>query len=1003
MRLHSLELQAFLAFPGRERIDFDALNDAGLFLLTGRTGAGKSAVLDAVTFALYGQVPGTRAIKALRSDHAAPDVPTEVVLEVTLRDRRLRIVRRPEQERPVLRGTGTTTAKASVTLTRIEDDGTETVLSTRLDEAGHELGGLLGMTKEQFCQVVLLPQGGFQKFLHAPTKERIPLLRELFDVRRFADAERWLEQERHRCSREAEGVLRELRDTLAAARHVATAGREDEVLPERWEERPTEAAAWLDEQIVVAEASHLTATTALEQASTAREHAEIRHGAGLRLAELQQAAAEAARSLEAWEATRPQRDALATELDLARRAAPAAAHAEAWRSREAAARAAGAAADAACAAARTAGVGLPQDAGPADAASLADGLRRDAGAAEALAPVEHEVAEESRRLATVRRGCDDLAQRCQELARDLEDETGARPAARTAVERAQQAAAALPGLRDAAAVARERAAHARVRDELAAQIERAAEDHLRAREAAATAVETHLRLQRRRLDGIAAELAQRLRDGEACAVCGALEHPAPAPAPESGLVGEAALEAAAEDEARLVARREALGTALNDLRARHAGAVAAAGEGPADVLAAAADAAARELQAATALADGLDGAREVLDTREGAIARLEQELQEARVRLATLQADHERRVQGLQDSAARVEAARAGAPSIAERVAALTRAAEAADAVAAALAEAGRTRAEADAALDAARAAARHAGFDDLDALTAALRTDEAIAALEQRVRTWDDTLAARRTTAAQDEFVDAAARPVPDVDVLAAALRDAKAAEGGASTALSDVLRRRSELRGLSERLAATITASGPVLERRAVITELAELAAGRSTSNRFNMSLSTYVLAARLEEVAAAATVRLQRMTDGRYALEHADDTAKGRSLGGLDLRVVDAWTGQRRAPSSLSGGETFMASLALALGLADTVTAQAGGLRLDTLFVDEGFGSLDDEGTLDNVLEALDALREGGRTVGLVSHVAELRQRIPVQVRVEKGRDGSTISALRTPAGA
>jgi exonuclease SbcC len=98
-------------------------------------------------------------------------------------------------------------------------------------------------------------------------------------------------------------------------------------------------------------------------------------------------------------------------------------------------------------------------------------------------------------------------------------------------------------------------------------------------------------------------------------------------------------------------------------------------------------------------------------------------------------------------------------------------------------------------------------------------------------------------------------------------------------------------------------------------------------------------------------------------------------------------------------LSGGETFMASVALALGLADTVTAEAGGLRLDTLFVDEGFGSLDDEGTLDNVLQALDALRDGGRTVGLVSHVAELRQRIPAQVKVVKGRNGSTIATTRT----
>ena len=182
----------------------------------------------------------------------------------------------------------------------------------------------------------------------------------------------------------------------------------------------------------------------------------------------------------------------------------------------------------------------------------------------------------------------------------------------------------------------------------------------------------------------------------------------------------------------------------------------------------------------------------------------------------------------------------------------------------------------------------------------------------------------------------------------------------------------------------------------------ELSDLASG-GLGNRLRMRLSAYVLAARLEAVAAAASVRLGSMSAGRYALEHADDDARGNRRGGLDLRVVDAWTGRDRAPSSLSGGETFLASLALALGLADVVTAEAGGARLETLFVDEGFGSLDDEGTLDEVLAVLDELRDGGRAVGIVSHVAELRQRIPAQLRVERGRTGSHIVRPATPLAA
>jgi len=157
--------------------------------------------------------------------------------------------------------------------------------------------------------------------------------------------------------------------------------------------------------------------------------------------------------------------------------------------------------------------------------------------------------------------------------------------------------------------------------------------------------------------------------------------------------------------------------------------------------------------------------------------------------------------------------------------------------------------------------------------------------------------------------------------------------------------------------------------------------------------MSLSGYVLAARLEQVAAAASERLLRMSSGRYRLAHTTAGGGARARGGLHLRVLDEWTGLDRDPSSLSGGESFSASLALALGLADVVSQEAGGSLLETLFVDEGFGSLDED-TLDEVMGVLDELREGGRVVGLVSHVADLRQRVPVQLRVVKGRTGSTV---------
>ena len=1004
MRLHTLQLQAFLAFPDREHIDFDALNDAGLFLLTGRTGAGKTTVLDAISFALYGQVPGARGIKRLRSDHADPDTPTEVELEVTVRDRRLRIVRRPEQERPKVRGTGTTTAKAEVRLSRIEEDGNETVLSTRLDEAGHELGELLGMTAEQFCQVVMLPQGGFQKFLHAPTKERIPLLRELFDVRRFSDLERWLDTERQRAVRDAETAMREVRNTVAAARHVATAGVQDaaELPPEDWEAHPELAAAWIDEQVTVAEAQHVTAKAALDEATTAREAAEGALAQARSLAEYQAAHAAAAAELTAWQATRDGRDASEAELATARRAAPAAARVEAWEERSAAAAAAAEAATAALRAARAAGVGAGDAPTPAELESHADARRREAGAAETLLEDEESVDAEAARVTALRARADGLAREVARLQDELDTATAARPALTAALDAARAATAVLPGLEAAAAAAAERATQGGLRDRLAVEVARVRTEHLGAAEAAVAAARAHVELQRRRLDGFAAELASRLVDGETCAVCGSVEHPSPAPPPEDGLVGEADLAAAADLEAGSAESRDALAATLGDLQARHAAAAGAAGTEALELLQHAADEAERERAAAAVLAGDAAAAQQSLDEIDARIARLSGALEDARLEQTRAGAEVDQRERALTDMRGRVDAARAGAASIADRVASLTAAAEAADAAAAALTAAIRARDEAAQARDPAPRAASAAGFPEIEALSGAVRDDAACAALEVTLRRWDETLTTRRANAEQEALVTAAALPAPDLVALSTALRNAKASEGSAQDGLQAVLRRRSELRGLSDSLAATLGRTRPLLERRATIVELAELAAGRSTSNRFNMSLSTYVLAARLEEVAAAATVRLQGMTDGRYALEHADDAAKGRSLGGLDLRIVDAWTGESRPPSTLSGGETFMASLALALGLADTVTAEAGGLRLDTLFVDEGFGSLDDEGTLDNVLQALDALREGGRTVGLVSHVAELRQRIPAQVKVVKGRTGSTIATTRaTPA--
>jgi exonuclease SbcC len=238
------------------------------------------------------------------------------------------------------------------------------------------------------------------------------------------------------------------------------------------------------------------------------------------------------------------------------------------------------------------------------------------------------------------------------------------------------------------------------------------------------------------------------------------------------------------------------------------------------------------------------------------------------------------------------------------------------------------------------------------------------------------------------------------DVAALATAAADAErsADEAGRTVAL-----REDEVRSLrlqADRLAAAMDSWAPVRDRSLRAEAISRLVRGTGHDNQLQMRLSAYVLATRLDQVVAAANERLGHLRDQRYLLQRSGRVERRGSQAGLGLEVVDQWTGDVRAPCTLSGGETFVVSLSLALGLADVVTHEAGGTEVETLFVDEGFGSLDAD-TLDDVMDRLDGLRAGGRTVGVVSHVTEMRSRIPTQVHVAKGRSGSTVS-VRTLVG-
>ncbi|WP_433859422.1 AAA family ATPase [Streptomyces kronopolitis] len=1066
MRLHRLALTAFGPFGASQTVDFDRLTREGLFLLHGPTGAGKTSVLDAVCFALYGSVPGARQSgQALRSDLADPLTPTEVVLELTVAGRRLEITRLPEQPRPKKRGSGTTKEKAQSRLREFVPAGTGVApaaqgagpdghwkaLSRSHQEIGEEVGQLLGMSKEQFCQVVLLPQGDFARFLRADAEARSRLLGRLFDTRRFAALEEQLNARRKTAG---ETVLAGDERLLALSHRMAQAAGESADLtdpsvpaPDR-DGRPagrapargraaaggrgratallTQAATVPGQGGAVEPAGHGASRAGEEPAVpgpgepgfaeavlvraavarvSARERLAVAHSAvvAAETAEhtaaelwtaarerdrLQQRYADARRRAARLDERTEERERTRDRLERARAAAEVA---PALALRDAARREL----DTARHAERQARGPLPESLAGAAGEHLASrerAVREDLGSLAAARRGERRAADIARERAALDREARADEQTLLDAAEWLATWDEARSAHEQRIEAAREAATRAEHLGTLIAPARERVEAARRRDRLRDEV-RAAEDALlAARERATEAHEQWLALKEQRLRGIAAELADTLRDGEACAVCGATEHPAPARA-GAGHVDRAAEEAAQEDHRQAEEARGRTETACQTAKEALAAATAAAGDASTAELAAQIAEREAEHARARALGAGLHDAREALGHagREAERRRGDQQQAERRVAARTSHREALDREQvALEKELAQ---ARGDSPSVADRAARLERQVT----LLAAAAEASRTAQACARRLDEAGAglaeAATRAGFDTAEAAAQALLREGEWRTLQQRLDDWQAESAAVEAELADPQGRAAAALPPADPAAAQGAHQAAAARLRTASATLAAARERCAALDRLSAGAEADARALAPLRADHDRIARLAALASGTSAENARRMRLESYVLAARLEQVAAAASARLQRMSAGRYTLVHSDERAGGARRSGLGLHVIDSWTGHERDTSSLSGGETFFASLALALGLADVVTDEAGGVRLDTLFIDEGFGSLDEQ-TLDEVLDVLDSLRERDRSVGIVSHVADLRARIPAQLEVVKARSGSTV---------
>ncbi|KAD3436313.1 AAA family ATPase [Arthrobacter yangruifuii] len=1013
MRIHRLEMQAFGPFADRQVIDFDELGAHGLFLLNGPTGAGKTSVLDAVCFALYGTVPGARQQgRRLRSDHADQDTAPEVVLEFSSGERRFEVVRSPQWERPARRAGGkSTVTEQAKTLLQEFIDGAWVQKSSRNDEASAEITELLGMNREQFTRVVMLPQGDFAAFLRADAASREQLLQQLFGTSRFEDIERRLKTELAEATDRFEAAqsrsetvllrardeIRRYRSELSGSGEGSGEAGEDAVEPEEGEAELEQFRAELGFRTAAARKELTELHTARDRAEKHLQEFEHRRARGLALQQLIREEAEHARAEAEIE---PQRAALQTH-------AAASVLAGNVRTAEAAAqRAAARRTEAGDALQELAGHALAPayDVHPDAGTPLPDGLEARVGAdlaaaraaledeerTDALlarAGTETEAAEGSRDqaaaaaavLTSLRTEQTELAGEAAELGRLAEGETRAE----TALAAAQELVATISGYAEATARAEATGTAAADARQDYQDLRQAWQDLLQAR-----------------LDQAAAELAQDLADGAPCPVCGGLEHPRPAQLPD----GEAPATREAEQEAKArAARAEAAYDEARQLAAAAAEEAAAlrarGGAGDADSAQEKLDAARTGLEQARSAARALADAERRLSEIGAELAAADSTRSESLI--AAAQADS--RAAAARDQAAelseRIAAALQGFGSISERVRALTAftelaaaAREAAGAAAAAADESERADTELEAAL-------AGTAFTTAAEVTAALldaRTAEAYAAA---VSDWEDQgrrLLVRREAQATAEPEDAAGEPpaVPDEeDVAEAAEQAAEIRKAQEEAAVLVRLLEGSAVRlaEYSVELEEALRRTAPLRARRDLLQSVTDTARGAG-ENEYKMTLSTYVLAARLEQVAAAATERLAAMTGGRYALVHSDSKSGNRKAG-LGLHVTDEWTGQRRDTSTLSGGESFMASLALALGLADVVQQEAGGVNIETLFVDEGFGSLDEQ-SLEQVMDALEGLRDGGRVVGLVSHVAELKQRIPAQLQILKGRNGSTV---------
>lgn len=1013
MRILRLTMDAVGPFPGHEVIDFEAFSDAGRFLLSGPTGAGKSTIIDAIVFALYGKVSGGRdsSDSRIRSRYANEQAKTEVELIFSTSSGNYKVRRQPAYERVKKNGKGVTKQNAKAWLFKLDEQLREVSEPlTKTSDVGTEITRIVGLNREQFTQTVVLPQGKFAQFLRSTSKDRQDLLQELFGTAIFEDLQLDLVERAREVKKKQEALNANLRANLEVLASlldeapqlnqerslvyapVPKVDCEFDPLETAWASRFESLAPWLEhnqrcadlevsalreqedklrseftsQRDLAARQERYWALTKEHEQLVAQGPAQVQ-----RLAQIQ--ALQALADLKPWHEQLKQAQQAVAQRQLEQTAAL-----EQLEPDERVQAVLQSPGD--YQSAQALSVQLT-----AQVAALSPQVELEAGLAGRRRDLQaktqaHESA--STKLAQGRERENQLPTQIaskQELLEQLNEQAATLPATQLAQEQAAQAL------------------------KLAKAHEQLAKDHQQARKLQQLvalelkqASQKHKHMLEQWLSQSALNLAQNLVDGAPCPVCGATEHPAPATQGGENISQDQldqALEEVNEVQGQLSQASEKVTKLAAQLEAQ-----------PCQLSPAQAS---EQLEEAKAALTATKQASEQARSCKAHIAELNAELerlradnQAAQTRLAgdakeiqllgeKIESDAASlSCEGFESVAAKVEylsQLAAGLEQLAKAGQELSqcqkRAQQAADSFAAQWAQASASFAELDSAANAqdgyAQACQAFAGLD-LTALKAAAASYEKSLSINQ---------------AALDELAGIELTP-PPLEQTQAQLEQAQAKTQACQTYAST-------WQAFAGQVNAQLAKLNKLLARRsqasATDAQLLALASAANGDNHARLTLSAWVLQAHFRQVLVFANERLGVIGAGRYELINVDseeDTRQQKQ--GLGLAVVDHLSGTTRSPRTLSGGESFYVSLALALALADVVATQNGGIEMNTLFIDEGFGSLD-EGTLAEVMDVLSALHSGGRVVGIVSHVSELKRAIPAAVEVRPLLGGG--STLRT----